>query len=136
MIKLIKTSYLEVYIDEIIPRLQAIDLRLKSGDDFDIATVANLLDITEEEVIFLRRGESGYIDAHEFLELMRLGSSDVCGMYRRELERRSPIIYTAEDIAYIYGLEPERVHAAFEKLNASAITEYLLPEVFAEIWVY
>ena len=132
---MIKTSYLEVYIDEIIPRLQAIDLRLKSGDGIDVATVANLLDVTEDEVMFLRRGASENITVHEFLDLMRRGSSAVCGMYRRELERRSPIIYTADDIAYIYGLERELVQAAFDKLHATAVTEYFLPEVFAEIWV-
>ena len=132
---MIKTSYLEVYIDEIIPRLQAIDLRLKSGDGIDPMTAANLLGITEDEIDYLRRGESQNIAAHEFLDLMRRGSSAVCGMYRRELERHSPVIYTADDIAYIYGLEPERVLTAFDKLNATAVTEYLLPEVFAEIWV-
>ena len=132
---MIKTSYLEVYTDEIIPRLRAIDLQLKSGDAINTLTVANLLDMTEEEVIFLRRGEPGNVTNCEFLEIMRLGSSLVCGMYRRELERRSPIIYTADDIAYIYDLDRERVQAVFDKLNASAVTEYLFPEVFAEIWI-
>ena len=132
---MIKTSYLEVYIDEIIPWLQAIDLQLKSGDAIDMVTAADLLKISEEELIFLRGRSSRNVTSNEFLDLMRRGSSDVCGMYRRELERRSPVIYTADDIAYIYGLEHELVQMAFDKLNANAVTEYLLPEVFAEIWV-
>jgi len=124
-----------VYIDEIIPWLQAIDLQLKSGDEIDMVTAADLLKISEDEMMFLRGGASRNVSSNEFLDLMRRGSSDVCGMYRRELERRSPVIYTADDIAYIYGLEHELVQTAFEKLNANAVTEYLLPEVFAEIWV-
>jgi hypothetical protein len=126
---------LEVYIDEIIPWLQAIDLQLKSGDEIDTVTAADLLKISEDEMTFLRGGASRNVTSNEFLDLMRRGSSDVCGMYRRELERRSPVIYTADDIAYIYGLEHELVQMAFDKLNANAVTEYLLPEVFAEIWV-
>ena len=132
---MLKTSYLEVYTDEIVPRLRAIDLHLKSGDGIDIPTVSDLLDIAEEEVAFLRRGMTGTVVADEFLNIMRRGSSAVCGMYRRELERRSPPIYTIDDIAYIYGLDHEMVQTAFEKLNAASVTEYLLPEVFAEIWL-
>ena len=132
---MIKTSYLEVYIDEIIPWLQAIDLQLKSGDEIEMVTAADLLKISEDEMMFLRGGTSRNVTSNEFLELMRRGSSDVCGMYRRELERSSPVIYTADDIAYIYGIEHELVQTAFDKLNANAVTEYLLPEVFAEIWV-
>jgi len=132
--KVIKTSYLEVYIDEIVPRLRSIDLHLKSGDGFDVSTVSDLLDITEKEVILLRGGMSETIAADEFLNIMRRGSSLVCGMYRRELERCSPTIYTIDDVAYIYSLDYELVQIAFEKLNAASVTEYLLPEVFAQIW--
>ena len=132
---MIKTSYLEVYTDEIVPRLRAIDLRLKSGDDIELSDAADLLGIVKDEVMLLRGGAPGNLSADEFLRLMLRGSSTVCGMYRRELERHSPVIYTAADIAYIYGLDRELVQAAFDKLSASAVTEYLLPEVFAEIWV-
>ena len=133
--KVTKTSYLEIFTDEVVPRLRAIDLHLKSGDGINILTVADLLDISKEEVIHLRRGSSGNVSPDEFLNIMRQGSSALCGMYRRELERSSPAIYTADDIAYIYSLDRELVKAAFDKLNAAAITEYLIAEVFAEIWL-
>jgi hypothetical protein len=135
LIKLTKLSYLEVYTDKIVPRLQAIDLCLKSGEGIDHATAADLLDITDNEATLLREGKDGKLSTDEFLLLMQFGSSELCGMFRRELERRSPVIYTVDDIAYIYGLDRDCVQLAFDKLNASAVTEYLLPEVFSEIWI-
>ncbi|MCL2698703.1 MAG: hypothetical protein FWE68_00145 [Defluviitaleaceae bacterium] len=128
-----KTSYLEVYTDEISPRLKAIDLQLKSGEDIDTDTAADLLDLTADELRVL--GVVRSVTPEEFLTLMRRGPSGICGLYRRELERRSPVTYTADDIAYIYGLDHELVNAAFDKLNASAVTEYMLAEIFAEIWI-
>lgn len=129
-------SYLEVYAREISPRLKAIDTRLKSGEEISLDEAAALLGISEDEILRFSGAAGGRgLTSEEFLSLMELGSGAVCGLYRRELERRSPITYTAADIAYIYDIGIGLVQAAFDRLNAGSVTEYMLPEVFAGIWL-
>lgn len=124
-------SYLEVYANEIVPRIREIDLWLKSGEDISTETASGLLGITPAEV--KRLHGDGDITPRSFLSLMLHGPGEVCGLYRRELELGSPVTYTADDISYIYGIDIALVRSAFDKLNAAAVTEYMLAEVFAEI---
>ena len=69
-----------------------------------------------------------------FFDVMRRGSSQICGMLCRELERGSPQIYTAEDIAYIYDLPVEKINGACEATDIYIITPYNLIEIFENVY--
>ncbi len=130
-------TYLELYLENIVPRLQSIDLKLKSGAcEFKVSEVCELLEISEAKVQEqLRQLNITVITPDVFLTIMQGADSEIGKMYAREIECHSPITYTAENIAYIYQLDLNLVKKSFEKLNAKEITSYMLPSIFSNIHI-
>jgi hypothetical protein len=119
------------------PKLKEIDTYVKcSGSRFDVQEVASVLYLTPEEVhSIMKEKDIDNIDKKNFFTVMRGGSSDICKLFRREIECGSPYIYTKNDISYIYDLDPETVNKACDDLRIKELTSYMLPELFSHIAV-
>ena len=128
-------TFLDYYEQEIQPQIAAIDIFLKSEESpYDPVIVGKLLDIPEwkwqqmlqeEKISFITRGI--------FFQLMKRGSSPLCGMFRRATELYLPEAYTPEVIAYIFDLPIEPVRKAAEELGEKTLTDAMLPQVFSKI---
>ena len=130
-------SYLHTYIAKVVPKLQEIDLYIKSSDDFlNPAHVANLLELSEGEVADIaRKSNISRISRRNFFDIMAMGSSFICGLYRREIECGSPHIYTRGDISYIYQIDIEQVNSTCDAMGIHEVTAYTLPYLLAQIAV-
>jgi len=121
------TTFYDVYRFFISPRLRAIDVFLHTAaPPYNPADVAMLLMLAPNTM-------PNALDRAAVLQLMEQRDSFICRLYRREQERGMPILYTREDIAYIYGLPHEDVNAAYDALHAAEATAAMLPRLFAEI---
>jgi len=130
-------SYLHTYIARITPKLQEIDLYIKTSDGaLDPARVAGLLELSETEVAEIARSSNiSQISRHDFFSIMAKGSSFICGLYRREVECGSPYIYTRGDIAYIYQIDIDQINSICDTLGIREVTAYTLPDLLAQIAV-
>ena len=129
------SSYLEHYYAKIAPAIREIDLMLKTSHGcLSVEQTSRALRIKPSETVnIMKLNNLKKITKANFFIIMTQGSSEVCSMYRRELDKGSPFIYTQEDISYIYGIEPDLIADACAQLGLREITEYNLPEVLAEI---
>ena len=130
-------SYLHTYISKIAPKLQEIDLYIKSSDGIlSTEHVANLLELSQDEIAEIaRKNNISQISRRNFFDIMAMGSSFICGLYRREIECGSPYIYTRSDIAYIYQIDIDRINSTCDALGIREVTAYTLPELLAQIAV-
>lgn len=131
-------SVLEWYYVEIRSALKDIDIymREKEGDAVPLNKASELLRIGMCEIkALLNDLDARVITKKTFFEIMRRGSSDVCGLYAREVECGSPFVYTPEQVSYIYGADKEDVSYAFGKLHIKIATEYTLPIILGLIHV-
>jgi len=118
-------TFLELYRHFIRPRLEAVDLFLRTEEEpYAPGDVAELLGTP---------APAEHIGREEFLHILFNGESALCCLVRREAERGAPVLYTSTDIAYIYGLAPDAVQRACAELHMTAATALMLPEVFARI---
>ncbi|HHW67066.1 MAG: hypothetical protein PWP07_718 [Epulopiscium sp.] len=135
-----KHTFLQVYQRNIEEKLQKIDLFLKtSPKKLNIHTTSELLNISEEEIkdLMLKYNISS-INPASFFMIMVQGSSYICGLLRRELQRGSKNVYTVEDIAYIYQLNPQKIMDAMAESNINEITSENIKTLFeyipVQIW--
>ncbi|NLP46023.1 MAG: hypothetical protein GX347_03135 [Epulopiscium sp.] len=128
-----KTTFLEVYQKNIAPKLEKIDLFLKTEPEhLNIHTTASLLYISEEEVNeIMKREKISSINPATFFMIMYHGSSELCKLLKREWERKSPVEYSIEDISYIYNLPPHKVYSAVDTLGIENITSETIYELFS-----
>ena len=64
---------------------------------------------------------------------MEEGSSNICKIFKRELETGSPFIYTREQFAYIYDFDTGLVNDICAKLNIKELTWQNIPTVFGHL---
>ncbi|MDR1704508.1 MAG: hypothetical protein LBS19_07460 [Clostridiales bacterium] len=128
-------TFYDFYIREITPKLKEIDVFLKSSDG-GISTddAAELLHISRDEVVCIMRKEHiKKLNSRNFIRVMLRGSSAICKYLRRETELGSPLTYTQDDIAYIYGLDPVDVARACVETGINEATAFTLPSLFYHI---
>ena len=128
-------SYLHTYLSKITPKLREIDLYIKTSDEvLNPSQVASVLELSEDEVAnILRINNITQISQSDFFSIMSMGSSFICGLYRREIERGSPHIYTRGDIAYIYQIDMDQINSTCDYLGIREVTSYTLPDLLAQI---
>ena len=128
-------SYLHTYLEKIVPKLQEIDIYIKSAEGcLDMRDVANVLELSESEVLeIICANNIKRIEQRDFFRIMETGSSFICGLYRRELECGSPFIYTRKNIAYIYQIDIDKLDLVCDSLGISEVTSYTLPYLLAQI---
>ena len=134
---MIKTtfSYLEYYAYCIRPKLKEIDLFIKTSlKGLSVSETANILNLTEQEVKGIMEKEGiESISRLAFFKIMENGSSDICRLFKREIEIGSPYVYSKEDISYIYNIDIGTIENVCNVLEITEITPFTLPDVFAEI---
>ena len=128
-------TFLDYYEQEIQPQIAAIDIFLKSEEPpYDMDIVGELLEIPSEEWQSLLQAEKiTFLTRGIFFQLMKRGSSPLCGMFRRATELYLPEAYTAEVIAYIFDLPVEPVRKAAKEMGQDTFTDVELPQVFSKI---
>jgi len=128
-------NFWDSYLVDAAPKLTEIDLLIKTSDSpYNISVVSDLLYISENEIVGIMEGMNiSEIDRSAFFRIMENGSSDICGLYRREVECGSPDIYSADMVSYIYGIEPDAVRSAAELLGIKDITAFTLPLLLSNI---
>ncbi|HOA80914.1 MAG TPA: hypothetical protein PKK61_07615 [Defluviitaleaceae bacterium] len=128
-------SFLQVYQENIEIKLQQIDLFLKTTPEkLNIENTIDLLDISKEEIQQLMiKYNIDSINPSSFFIIMVLGSSYICGLLRRQLQRGHKEVYSKEDIAYIYQINPEKIDIALDKSQINEITSENLKQLFKYI---
>ena len=127
--------YLEHYQREVAPRLRLVDTWIKTGDRTARAEdLAAALDLDPSEVeTILRKPRGMWLNRADYLLALAHGTSEVCRLYQRELDSGSPLTYTPEQIAYIYGLDQATVSAVCAAKRIREVTAYTLPLVLGEV---
>ena len=130
-------SCLELYERDITPKLKAIDLLLKCSEgEISEKDTAEILQIPAEDVQEIKEKLNiQAIDKKNFAEIMAHGTSPICQLLRRELNRSSPYIYSVEDLSYIYGIKPEIITTVCDVLDISQITTVAITKIFANIYI-
>lgn len=129
-------TYLDYYNKHFANKIKAIDLFLKEihTDIMDSNTVSDLLDISDEEIkIIMSDHNIQEIDKVSFFVLMQNGSSPVCKLFKRELQRKMPHFYSFYDISYIYQIPYEHVVEGAKNANLNSITSENIHELFEHI---
>lgn len=131
-------SFLDVYQNEIAPKLRQIDLTIKTLDKpLSRPAVCKLLGISRHELNdIMEQNKINQIDKLSFFTVMQNGTSEICKLFRREIECGSPYTYEREKIAYIYNLKADDVNSACEKLGIIEATPFTLPVLFSQIPIY
>ena len=128
-------TFLDYYEKEIQPQIAAIDIFLKTEEPpYDSEIAGALLEIPSEEWQQLLQEEKiSFITRGIFFQLMKRGSSPLCGMFRRAAELYLPEKYTPEGIAYIFDLPIDTVRKAAKETGQEIFTDAMLPQVFSKI---
>lgn len=128
-------SFRQIYDQNIAPKLQEIDLFLKTTHaPYPVQQVAELLGVTKEAIIsIMSQLDINSISKIEFFSIVSECSSYICGLINRQWKYVGTTFYTPSIIAYIYELNEEKVIDAFHSLDKDYIHESSLPELFEKI---
>jgi len=128
-------TFMDQYIEQIEPKLKAIDLFLKTEmPPYCPKKTAKLLHISKDELETIMTEEHiSNITTQTLFQIMKKGSSSICRMFARELERGIPRFYSVEDISYIYNLDICSVIDASKEMGLSCFTEPMLKTLFQHI---
>lgn len=128
-------SFLEIYQNNIEAKLQEIDLFLKiTPEKLNIKNTSFLLNISEKEIYnIMLENRIDSINPSSFFMIMVLGNSYICGLLRRQLQKGTKEVYSKEDIAYIYQINPQKIDLALKKSRIDKITSENLKSLFAYI---
>ena len=133
--KLFTYTFWEEYQNHIKPAITEIDIYLRCAEyPLDISEVACVLELDEAEIAsIMAKAGLRTIDRAAFMQIMASGSSEICGLYCREVEVGSPITYTPAQLSYIYNLDIDDVKNACKKLQIKEATAFTMPLIFANI---
>lgn len=128
-------NFWNYYIKKISPKLQQIDILLKTEThNISTKTTSLLLGIEENEIrkIMLSKNIS-QITSTNFFTIVLNGKSYICDIIQREFILNSPENYTASDISYIYNLDYSNIEKAFTFLNIKTVSSNYLKSIFIQI---
>lgn len=131
------TTYDQIYNTNIRPKLEAIDIFLKTAvAPYDIDKVATLFETTTHNITKVMDNLNlTILDRSSFFTLIYHLPHDICHLIKRQCQYKNSSFYTAEMIAHIYTLNIHKVTHAFEKLGVTIIYEHELLEVFKHIHI-
>ena len=131
------TSFDQIYNTNIKPKLEAIDIFLKSAVvPYNIDEVASLFGTNTENILKVM-AELGIttLDRLSFFELINHLPHDICHLIQRQWQYLNASHYTAEMIADIYMLNIHKVKCAFNDLKVNFVEESELMDVFKRIHI-
>lgn len=127
-------TYLQHYDETIRPQLEDIDIFIRSKVPFTTSHIADLLQLNEGEIHSIVKNEAIHqLNAVTFFSIMRAGSSPICSLFRRELERGYHDVYTLDDISYIYNIPMEDLKDASKNFNQNFYNRGTLNQLFSNI---
>ena len=130
-------TFMEQYKKQIEPRINAIDLFIKTETPpYDIKKTARLLQIPVRELRQIMKQEQlDTIDRNAFFHIMKNGTSPICRLFARELNCGLPSFYTAENISYIYNLDISTVLSAAKEMGVNHFSRSMVSILFQHIFV-
>lgn len=129
-------NFLECYELTIAPKLKEIDLFLKTSEEslLKMEDVSKLLFISQEEILAIMKKENiEEINKFTFYSIMKNGSSFICQLFKRELERGTPSTYSIDDISYIYNINKNLLAKTCGQIGLTEIKSAVIPLLFANI---
>lgn len=115
-------NLLQLYDTRFAPKFEDIDIYLKSKRPLTVSVISKLLCISQSEVLHIIKNEDiPSINTFTFYTIMKNGSSQICQLFKRELDRGCPYLYSPEDISYIYNVDLNVVKKAFKHLEKNKV---------------
>ncbi|MGL6173361.1 MAG: hypothetical protein ACRC1P_01955 [Cellulosilyticaceae bacterium] len=128
-------SFKQIYAQNITPKLQEIDLFLKTSTaPYTPLDVAKILQTSEVEIkSIMLENDISSISHLDFFTIVTNCSSYISRLITRQWKYVYTNGYTAPMIADIYELNVTKVLAAFQELEVESISEEKLMDVFSRI---
>lgn len=125
----------QIYAQNITPKLEAIDLYLKTTDaPYNLLEVAQVLQTSEHEVqSIMTKHDIKSITRVDFFTIIAHCSSYICKLISRQWKYTHLNHYTATIIADIYEINIHKVEAAFKDMQVETISDCELMEIFSRI---
>ena len=128
-------SFDQIYTTTIRPKLEAIDLFLKSSEaPFSNEEAASILGVTLTELLNTMK-ENDIVELNQltFFHVIFCLSSDICRLITKQWKYQGYISYSPQMISDIYKLNLHKVTSAFEEIGTELISDVELMEVFKRI---
>ncbi len=128
-------TFLECYNENVAPKLRDIDIFIKQKPEkISVCDIARLLYISTEEVAEILRTEKiDEVTPHNFFQIMKKGSSDICKIFSRQLSCGLSKTYTPADISYIYNIDIDVVLEACSNIGISTFNYITIKLLFSHI---
>lgn len=127
-------TYLQHYEETIEPQLQQIDVFIKAQDPITVNSLAQLLSISELEIHnIITEANITQLNKMTFFMIMKKGSSPICKLFDRELERKTFNRYSIEDVSYIYDIPVNKVLKASNTIETDMFNSSNIRTLFSYI---
>ncbi len=130
-------SFYHIYDTNIRPRLEAIDIFIKTSTaPFNHHSVSRLLDVTPSQLL-QTMNMSNIIELNRltFFDLILKLDSSICHLISRQWKYQFLNEYTPQIISDIYNLNLDKVNSAFEDLGVTTISCDELDCIFKRIHI-
>lgn len=128
-------SFDQIYTTTIRPKLEAIDLFLKSSEaPFSNKEAASVLGVTLTELLnTMKENDIVELNRLTFFHVIFYLSSDICKLITKQWKYQGYKSYSPQMISDIYKLNLHKVTSAFEEIGTELISDVELMEVFKRI---
>ena len=128
-------SFDQIYKHSIRPKLEAIDLFIKSSEaPYSSNEVASVLGVEHAELLnIMNKNNIVELNRITFFHVILDLSSDICKLITRQWKYHTHETYNAQMISDIYKLNIHKVQGAFEDLGTQLITDVELMDIFKRI---
>lgn len=125
----------QIYAQNITPKLQEIDLFLKTSEaPYKPSDVACILQCSEDEInSIMNQNNITSIRLVDFFTIVANCHSYICRLISRQWKYMNFTHYTANMISDIYEINLHKVEAAFKDMQVETISEYELMDIFSRI---
>ena len=132
-----REPYLARYRSAILSRLREIDIFIKTKPaPYSKEDVLAVLDMGEDEFDKISSALGiGCLTPFTLTLIMKNGSGELCGAFRRELECGLTDSYSPEQISYIYNIDLDTVRRAFYDMGVKRLHRGLLETLFSNIYI-
>lgn len=128
-------SFARVYTNNIESQIKEIDIFLKATPTpYRPEEVSELLHIDLNDLISIMEKQNiATLNILSFFTIIQTSSSYICQLIQREWKYHGIKHYTPEMIAYIYDLNPDKVHLAFQQSGLSHVDSNNIKDLFQYI---
>lgn len=129
--------YLTNYQNNIVPRLNEIDLFIKTKPSpYTKKDTIKLLNISNRELEeLMKKNGITEITSEAFMIIMKNGSDELCRIFKRELEWGLTKYYSPEQVSYIYNIDIDIILNAYAQMGVSKLHHGLLETLFSNVYI-